>query len=351
MMGSALQNRTNMRMVVTLRCKLWRRSHADRTSMAQREGGESKVGGSAGMSVQAMCGAAAGGVARVAVAPLDVIKIRLQVQQEPLSTGKYNGSVAGAAATIAREEGARGLWRGSVPGLLLWMPYNGVQFSALGQANRLAERAGLRPNGPLVAIASGAFAASAATLASYPLDLLRTVLSAQGHPPTYAGPWEASRGVVRARGLQGLFAGVAPTLLEIAPSAGVQFGAYSALRQTARDLSESSELGGWQGYTCGFVAGALGKAAVHPLDVVKKRFQVAGVPRDAKYGQSVSVSLYSGIFDCFRKVVESEGARSLFKGVVPNVVKAAPASAVTFGTYELLIKAATSFTSNVAFDR
>lgn len=313
---------------------------ADKTE--ERTSAARKVGASAHAHAQAVCGAAAGGIARLAVAPLDVIKIRLQVQQEPLSNGHYSGSIGKAALTIAREEGVRGLWRGTIPGLLLWMPYSAVQFSALGQANRLAERAGVAPDNPRVAFISGAFAATAATLASYPLDLLRTVLAAQGDPPPYSGPWDACKAVVRKRGARGLFAGCVPTLLEIVPNAGVQFGAYSALRKAAMSTSHSDELKGWQGYTCGFVAGALGKIAVHPLDVVKKRFQIAGVPRDAKYGQSVSLALYRSVLDCLRKVIVDEGPRSLFKGVVPNICKAAPASAITFGSYELLIRASAS---------
>ena len=60
-----------------------------------------------------MAGAFAGMLSRVAVAPLDVIKIRMQVQVEPvgprrgaLGAGKYRG-IAQCARTILKEEGAR----------------------------------------------------------------------------------------------------------------------------------------------------------------------------------------------------------------------------------------------------
>ena len=88
-----------------------------------------------------MAGAFAGGVSRVAVAPLDVIKIRMQVQVEPVAAaanvdpGKYRGIVQ-CATTILREEGVRGLWAGTVPALFLWVPYTAVQFAALGEFRR-----------------------------------------------------------------------------------------------------------------------------------------------------------------------------------------------------------------------
>lgn len=61
--------------------------------------------------LDAVAGGVAGAVARVVVGPLDVVKIRLQVQLEPLKAGlssavksKYTG-VAQALYSIFREEG------------------------------------------------------------------------------------------------------------------------------------------------------------------------------------------------------------------------------------------------------
>jgi solute carrier family 25 thiamine pyrophosphate transporter 19 len=119
--------------------------------------------------VQALAGALAGGVARCFVAPLDVIKIRLQarialrnaqpptclappaltwhlaphappqVQIEPTRSGlgKYTG-LRQACALIVKEEGVRGLWRGTAPALLLWVPYTAIQFAALARFNAVS---------------------------------------------------------------------------------------------------------------------------------------------------------------------------------------------------------------------
>ncbi len=80
---------------------------------------------------------------------------------------------------------AQGLWRGTVPGQLLTIPYTAVQFVALQQCRELAAQLGLTSNpslSPLVSFGSGAMAGAAATVASYPFDLLRTTLAAQGEP-------------------------------------------------------------------------------------------------------------------------------------------------------------------------
>lgn len=88
----------------------------------------------------------------------------------------------------------QGLWRGTVPGQLLTVPYTAVQFVALQQCKHLARQAGLQDSPhwqSAVPFVSGAVAGAAATMASYPFDLLRTTLAAQGEPPVYASMTEA----------------------------------------------------------------------------------------------------------------------------------------------------------------
>ncbi len=79
----------------------------------------------------------------------------------------------------------QGLWRGTVPGQLLAVPYTAVQFVALQQCRSFAHRNGLLQGERawLLSFLSGAAAGSAATIASYPFDTLRTILAAQGKPP------------------------------------------------------------------------------------------------------------------------------------------------------------------------
>jgi hypothetical protein len=87
----------------------------------------------------------------------------------------------------------QGLWRGTVPGLLLTVPYTAVQFVALQQVKDAAARLGWTgrdsPWGAAVSFGSGAVAGAAATVASYPFDLLRTTLAAQGEPKVRVRLW------------------------------------------------------------------------------------------------------------------------------------------------------------------
>lgn len=109
-----------------------------------------------------------------------------------MSCWRVGGSTANccSAPTFTRPTlSPQGLWRGTVPGQLLTVPYTAVQFVALQQCRALARQYGLADSPrwqSAVPFVSGALAGAAATVASYPFDLLRTTLAAQGEPPVYA---------------------------------------------------------------------------------------------------------------------------------------------------------------------
>jgi len=236
----------------------------------------------------------------------------------------------------------------------------------------------VEPHRPPASFAGGASAAAVATLCTYPLDLLRTVMAAQGVPPVYPSVAAAARGTVRQRGVGGLFAGLSftariagclrlwcfpltrslvclsPQLLEIIPYAALQFGSYEALKSAllARRAADASgagsagaappALGALDKFVAGVAAGSAAKLALHPLDVAKKRLQVAGLARSAAYGAPVQVGAYRGIVAALAAVARAEGVAGLYKGLLPNVLKAAPASGITFVVYEGIVTLAAS---------
>ncbi|RWW62086.1 hypothetical protein BHE74_00030812 [Ensete ventricosum] len=99
-------------------------------------------------------------------------------------------------------------------------------------------------------------------------------------------------------------------------------------------------------FLCGLAAGTCAKAICHPLDVVKKRFQVEnnnklalflqieGLQRHPKYGARVESHTYKNMYHALQQILRSEGWHGLYKGVFPSLIKSAPAGAVTFVSYE-----------------
>lgn len=93
---------------------------------------------------QMFCGAMSGLISRVVSAPLDVLKIRFQLQNSHVP--KYT-SIPQAIQTIITEEGFAGLWKGNIPAMYLWGSYSAFQFSAYAaiqrQGNAFAQGAGI----------------------------------------------------------------------------------------------------------------------------------------------------------------------------------------------------------------
>ncbi|MBA0870476.1 hypothetical protein Goshw_012937 [Gossypium schwendimanii] len=308
--------------------------------------------------LDASAGAISGGISRTVTSPLDVIKIRFQVQIEPTSSwallrgdlsgsSKYTG-MSQATKDILREEGLPGFWRGNVPALLMVMPYTAIQFAVLHKLKTFASGSSKTVDhlsiSPYLSYISGGLAGCAATVGSYPFDLLRTILASQGEPKVYPTMRSALFDIISTRGFRGLYAGLSPTLVEIVPYAGLQFGTYDTFKRWAmtwnrsRSFNTSSttdhSLSSFQLFICGLAAGTCAKLVCHPLDVVKKRFQIEGLQRHPKYGARVDHRAYKNMFDALQRILQSEGWHGLYKGIVPSTIKAAPAGAVTFVAYE-----------------
>ncbi|CAN6853775.1 unnamed protein product [Brassica oleracea] len=309
--------------------------------------------------IDASAGAISGAVSRIVTSPLDVIKIRFQVQLEPTTSwsvvrgnlsgaSKYTGMFQ-ATKDIFREEGFRGFWRGNVPALLMVMPYTSIQFTVLHKLKSFASGSTKTEDhihlSPYLSFISGALAGCAATLGSYPFDLLRTILASQGEPKVYPTMRSAFVDIIKSRGVRGLYNGLTPTLVEIVPYAGLQFGTYDMFKRWMMDwnrymlssknqINADTNLSSFQLFVCGLGAGTSAKLVCHPLDVVKKRFQIEGLQRHPRYGARLEQRAYRNMLDGLKQILMSEGWHGLYKGIVPSTVKAAPAGAVTFVAYE-----------------
>jgi solute carrier family 25 thiamine pyrophosphate transporter 19 len=115
------------------------------------------------------------------------------------------------------------------------MPYTSIQFTVLHKLKSFASGSTKTEDhihlSPYLSFVSGALAGCAATLGSYPFDLLRTILASQGEPKVYPTMRSAFVDIIQSRGIRGLYNGLTPTLVEIVPYAGLQFGTYDMFKR------------------------------------------------------------------------------------------------------------------------
>ncbi|KAI8690899.1 Mitochondrial thiamine pyrophosphate carrier 1 [Fusarium sp. Ph1] len=282
-------------------------------------------------------GAIAGLVSRFVVSPLDVVKIRLQLQpfslSDPLAPLREAPAYQGAFATlkhILKHEGITGLWKGNVPAELLYVCYGAVQFTTYRSTTVFLQTAfPTRLPDTAESFIAGAASGAAATGITYPLDLLRTRFAAQGRHRIYRSLRSAVWDIKRDEGWRGFFRGIGPGLGQIVPFMGLFFVSYESLRISLEGLHMPWGSGD---ATAGMMASIIAKTAVFPLDLVRKRIQVQG-PSRSRYVYE-NIPEYSTAWGAIRSILRTEGFRGLYKGLPISLIKAAPASAVTLWTYE-----------------
>ncbi|KAL8370820.1 hypothetical protein RB595_000930 [Gaeumannomyces hyphopodioides] len=296
-------------------------------------------------------GATAGMVARFVIAPLDVVKIRLQLQthslSDPLSLRDprvigpvYKGTIP-TMRQIVRAEGLTGLWKGNVPAELLYVAYSAIQFTAYRSVAQLLRRVGDETGRRLPPAAEsfvgGAAAGVAATAATYPLDLLRTRFAAQGNDRVYSSLRRAVADIWRDEGPRGFFRGLAPAVGQTLPFMGIFFAVYESLRAPLSDAKLPPFLWGGQLALASVAASAVAKTAVFPLDLVRRRIQVQG-PTRSRYVHRNIPEYRRGALHTVSVILRAEGVRGLYRGLTVSLLKAAPASAVTMWTYERVLR-------------
>ena len=181
----------------------------------------------------AVAGAIAGFTARMAVAPVDLAKIRLQVQQGRVSAAsslKYRGMI-GTMRTVAMEEGFLALWKGNVPAQLMVMTFVAIKFSAFNACRNLLDTVAVKASGSspeekrlrgtVTNLMAGGMAGAMATTGSYPMDVLRTRLAAQTTQVTAALRTEVAN-VWAGGGALGFYKGIGPSLMAIVPYMAIQ---------------------------------------------------------------------------------------------------------------------------------
>ncbi|KAA0048929.1 mitochondrial adenine nucleotide transporter ADNT1 [Cucumis melo var. makuwa] len=309
-----------------------------------------------------VAGGVAGGVSRTAVAPLERLKILLQVQN-PHSI-KYNGTIQGLKY-IWRTEGFRGLFKGNGTNCARIVPNSAVKFFSYEQASRgilyfYREQTGDHDAQltPLLRLGAGACAGIIAMSATYPMDMVRGRLTVQvlilisqflaflyKSPYQYRGIFHALSTVLREEGPRALYKGWLPSVIGVVPYVGLNFAVYESLKDwliknKPFGLVEDSELSVTTRLACGAAAGTVGQTVAYPLDVIRRRMQMVGWNNAASVvtgdGRSKAPLEYTGMVDAFRKTVRYEGFSALYKGLVPNSVKVVPSIAIAFVTYEMV---------------
>ncbi|KAG2022896.1 carnitine/acyl carnitine carrier [Coprinopsis cinerea AmutBmut pab1-1] len=177
-------------------------------------------------------GGAAGGCQVVFTNPLEIVKIRLQVQGE---TAKLEGATPRGAVHIIRQLGVVGLYRGASACLLRDIPFSAIYFPAYSHLKSDLFQEGY--NGKQLSffetLASAAIAGMPAAYLTTPADVVKTRLQVEARQgqTRYNGLVDAFVKIYREEGFKALFKGGPARIIRSSPQFGFTLLGYETLKK------------------------------------------------------------------------------------------------------------------------
>ncbi|KAL3721796.1 hypothetical protein ACJRO7_034179 [Eucalyptus globulus] len=308
-----------------------------------------------------------GGIASIVAGcsthPLDLLKVRMQLQGEghaPPNPSVQNlrpalafQSPAAAPAPLPRPPppprvglvtvGVRLVRQEGVAAL-----YSGVSATVLRQTLYSTTRMGLYDvlkqkwtdpatgNMPLTRkIVAGLIAGGIGAAVGNPADLAMVRMQADGRLPpeqrrNYRSVVDAIRRMARQEGVASLWRGSSLTVNRAMLVTASQLASYDQIKETilAKGLMKDG-LG--THVTASFAAGFVAAVASNPVDVIKTRVMNMKVEEGRE-------PPYRGAVDCAVKTVRAEGPMALYKGFIPTISRQGPFTVVLFVTLEQVRK-------------
>lgn len=289
--------------------------HVERVRKAVVKGASEAVAAHPQMELTAkrlVSGAFAGVVSRTAVAPLDVAKLKFMLEKPAQGA---NATVLNVLSRTFKEEGVKGLFRGNGLNCVRVAPGKAIELCTFETVRALTGRAEI----------AGGVAGALNTLATYPLEVLRT-RCALDQRAAKGGIGRALKRIARKEGVSAVYRGCAFSVVGVVPYTAAQYLVYDGLcrgyHMTKKQDPATSQVPGGLTLMFGSVAAMVASAATFPMEVYRRQLQLTGGTNAAAVG-------------AIRDMVRVGGPAGLYRGLGASCLKLGPAAGVSFLCYEL----------------
>ncbi|KAF1967524.1 mitochondrial carrier protein-like protein [Bimuria novae-zelandiae CBS 107.79] len=212
---------------------------------------ESEPGAPLGAYQRLLCGGLAGITSVTFTYPLDIVRTRLSIQSASFETlkrvdgQKLPGMWAIMVNMYKTEGGFFALYRGIVPTVAGVAPYVGLNFMVYEMARTQFTPEGQKDPGAFGKLGAGAVSGAVAQTCTYPFDVLRrrfqvNTMSGMGYQ--YSGIGDAITNIIKTEGVRGLYKGIVPNLLKVAPSMASSWLSFEMTRDLVMGKQRSNFL-------------------------------------------------------------------------------------------------------------
>ena len=164
--------------------------------------------------------------------PLEIVKIRLQVQGEVAKT--VEGAPKRSAMWIVRNLGLMGLYKGASACLLRDVPFSAIYFPTYNHLKRgLFGEGSNKTLGVVQLLTAGAIAGMPAAYLTTPCDVIKTRLQVEARKgeTKYTSLRHCAKTVYQEEGLRAFFKGGPARVLRSSPQFGFTLAAYEVLQK------------------------------------------------------------------------------------------------------------------------
>lgn len=265
-----------------------------------------------------LAGGVSAAVSKTVVAPIERVKLLLQVQASStqIAADKQYKGIIDAFRRIPAEQGMVSFWRGNLANVIRYFPTQALNFAFKDTYKQLFQRYDAKTDfwkffaGNL---ASGGAAGATSLLFVYPLDFARTRMAVdvgKGSARQFTGLGNCIATIYKKDGFKGLYQGFNVSVAGIIVYRAAYFGGFDTAKSIL--LSDPKKAAFWQNWAIAQVVTTGAGIISYPFDTVRRRMMM-----QAGRGEI----LYTGSFDCARKLYAKEGMNSFFRGAFSNVLR------------------------------
>jgi len=275
-------------------------------------------------------GGSIGAVAKTVMAPVERVKLLMQTQDSnpKVRSGevqRYSG-IVDCFKRVMAEQGVKAFWRGNLVNCLRYAPQQGSALAFNDFLNNVFPVYNTTTDfwkSFAVKLTSGGVAGAIANTICYPFDFARTRLASdvgkgQGQ---FKGITHCIVSTVQQQGITGLYTGWTVTMFGAFVYRAGQLGMFKQIQDMNPWAKDKGILGGISSFVSVTIARSSVMPFNYPFDTVRRRMMLESE-------KSVSQRLYKGSFDCFFQILKKEGAKGMYKGMVPELFRGVGGSLV-----------------------
>jgi len=265
-----------------------------------------------------MAGGTSAAVSKTAVAPIERVKLLLQVQaaSKTIAADQQYKGIVDCFVRIPKEQGIGAFWRGNLANVIRYFPTQALNFAFkdkykqifLGGVDKKTQ-VGRYFVGNL---ASGGAAGATSLCFVYPLDFARTRLAAdvgKTGAREFNGLGHCITSIFKKDGPIGLYRGFFVSVQGIIIYRAAYFGTYDTIKGLL-----PGKPGFFLSWAIAQTVTVLSGILSYPFDTVRRRLMM----QSGLKGKEV---MYTGTIDCWRKIAKNEGAGAFFKGALSNIFR------------------------------